>query len=140
MPFSNEKSPLLAEGDCILIDAVHNSCRNLHLYFIVLMINDNQQSCLIIPLCSARQRGYDNTVTLYKGDHPFIIRNSFVRFRDAKKVTYSKLIKIINNSRAQKQVPISSDLLKRIQGGIMTSQFTPNKIKQVYQDWCFDQL
>jgi hypothetical protein len=125
-------------GDTLLIDpdlsglnpAVQvdpSATPNRHLWIVVTEPQPPDFQCVIVNITRQQQKS-DNTVVLRPGDHPFIVRDSVIRYADASIVDVRDLDRCLANRVAKPRDACSAELLKRIQGGISVSIFTPKKV------------
>lgn len=129
----------LKPGDCIYFDAFIEGGTGPHLHFIVLCVSTTQEKCLIIPCISIRERQYDHTVELKKGDHPYITHPSFVNYNDGKVLLKSDLVRLIEDGTASLHDPIEPELLLKMIDGITKSKFVKPFVREFYVDWLYSQ-
>lgn len=117
-----------------------DSSDKFHLYIVVTEPDDiNGNVCIVsVNITTKRNRGLgaDKTVVLEVGDHPFINRSSVIVYRMAAFFSVETLISHINQRRTLGQ-ELDAELLKRIQKGLLDSEFTPEEIRE-YCENIFD--
>lgn len=109
-------------GDTFLIPDGFGS----HLNFIIALLADG--SLVICHFTTLRARS-DRTCVVRAGEHPFIDRDTSIRFDQA----YICPVDRIGNLESiitRKMEPLSPDLLERIRQGALDSPQTPDIIKQ----------
>lgn len=81
---------------------------------------------------TTRRKRSETLVQLHLGDHPFIKHDSVVAYAYARIRTVEEIETAIQGGTARKREPVSSQLLKRIQSGLIDSDFTPNGVRRFY--------
>lgn len=114
-----------------------NTYSNSHLY-VILTEPENVRGtiCVVSVNFTTRRsagRGSDMTVVLNVGDHPFIKRPSVVVYNDAMFFSAEKLIRYINEEQSLAD-DVEEKVLKRIQQGLLDSDFTPIEIWEYCKD------
>ncbi len=129
-------------GDCILIETNHDGGGRIvsHLFVIILECEDHTRNTIIVNVQSIRGNKYDKTVILSPGDHPFIQHPSYINYSLAQIVSLDDLEQKLNNRTAKVISPISSAIFQKICDGILRSRFTPEEVKDLYQDHLHRQL
>ncbi len=128
-------------GDCILIETNKEAGYfKSHLFVIILETEDHTRNTIIVNIQTIRNGKYDKTVTLHKGDHPFIDKDSYVNYRLSKIVSLTDLEQKITNGTAVVKPPFDSVIFEKIRNGICKSPFTPNEIVEMYQQALFKNL
>lgn len=84
---------------------------------------------VVVVSITTRRRLSEALVLLKPGDHPFVRHESVVAYRYAEITTISLIEQAILNGKAKLREPISGELLKRIQEGLLDSDFTPNGVR-----------
>lgn len=74
----------------------------------------------------------DTTTILQPGEHPFVDRPTVVFYADARIVKESLLDAGLAQGVGRAHVSLSKTVLVRIQAGLLTSPFTPMKIKSAF--------
>jgi hypothetical protein len=100
---------------------------NPHLWIVLTEPHAPDFQCVIVNL-TRRQPRSDNTVVLRQGDHPYITKDSVVRYGDALIVDARDLDGLLKRHAAKGHDPCSQNLLKRILDGAIASPFTSKKI------------
>jgi hypothetical protein len=70
---------------------------------------------------------------LKKGEHPFIKHESVIAYGYAAIKWEENIDNAILNGVATKREPVSPQLLKRVQAGLIDSDFTPNEVRHFYK-------
>jgi hypothetical protein len=77
---------------------------------------------------------HDPACEIKAGEHPFCTKDlSFVNYRRADTIRAEKLIRMVDGWTYRPREALSADLLKRMQAGILTSKFTPRRVKDYYR-------
>jgi len=100
---------------------------NPHLWIVLTEPQPPDHQVVIVNITENKQRS-DTTVVLHPGDHPFIRKESVVRYGDALIVDARLLDECVKGRKARLGGPCSADLLNRIQVGVSASIFTHKKI------------
>jgi hypothetical protein len=104
---------------------------NFHLWVVITPAIEGE----VITVCvvTALKRS-ERLVVLNKGDHPFIQHESVVAYYFSKIRTVSDIEDLLNEGIAKKRDPVSIQLLKRIQSGLLESNFTPNYVRAYFRE------
>ena len=98
-----------------------------HLWVIVTEPNPDDWLCVIVSVTTLRNN-CDQTVTLRRGDHPFVTHDSAISYTDAMIVDVRSLDAEVAAGRASSNSACSADLLELVQNGLLASPFTPKKV------------
>jgi len=101
---------------------------NPHLW-VVVTDPDDDGDVAIVNLTSRKQHS-DDTVTLNRGDHTFIERETVIYYQDARRTKASALTNAVRGGAATVHDPCRLDILTKIQRGLDRSPYTPNDIKE----------
>ena|ERR1035437_2553384 len=104
---------------------------NFHLWVVITPANEGE----VVTVCvvTALKRS-ERIVVLNKGDHPFIQHESVVAYYFSKIRTVSDLEDLLDKGFAKKRESISVQLLKRLQAGLLESDFTPNYVRAYFRE------
>jgi len=105
-----------------------------HLWVVVTEPAGPRGECLIVSISTLRS-AHDQTVPLQRGDHPFIHRPSYVCYRMTRIVRVTELELLVQNGQAEVREPITGELLRLIQDGILASEWTPRKCQRFYETY-----
>ncbi len=98
-----------------------------HLWIVVTDPAGEPAQVVIVNLTTVR-KGSDRTVVLGPGDHPFVVRDTCVRYSDARLAKVETLQQLAAGpGRLREDVP--PDVLRRIQDGLLRSPLTENWLK-----------
>ena len=114
-------------GTCILLPKPNQSTKHL---WIVLTEPDITSLDVVFVNLTTLRTGSDTTVILDCGDHKFIKHKTVVYYADAKFAPANKLKQIVQMDGYSFHDDCDDEVLKRIQCGLLISEFTPNKIKR----------
>jgi hypothetical protein len=114
-----------------LVQVDASAAPNPHLWIVLTEPQAPDFQCVIVNLTRQQPRS-DNTVVVRPGDHPYVTKDSVIRYGDALIVDGRDLDGILKKHAAKSLDRCSSDLLKRIQDGAIASSFTPKKVS----DFC----
>jgi hypothetical protein len=109
----------------VQVDA--SAAPNLHLWIVLTEPQAPDFQCVIVNLTRQQPRS-DNTVVLRPGDHPYITKDSVIRYGDTLIVDARDLDGFLKKHMAKGHDRCPADLLKRILDGAIASPFTPKKI------------
>jgi hypothetical protein len=109
------------------VQADPSATANPHLWIVLTEPQAPDFQCVIVNLTRQQPRS-DNTVVLRPGDHPYITKDSVIRFGDALIVDARDLDGFLKKQTAKGLDRCSPNLLKRILDGAITSPFSPKKI------------
>lgn len=82
---------------------------------------------------------YDPTCILRRGDHPFVIRDSFMFYAEARVVETAKLVNGVAQGVFMAKSMMDVAIVDNICSGVLTSIHTPEKAKRFYR-MCLNQL
>ncbi|PSB27617.1 hypothetical protein [Chlorogloea sp. CCALA 695] len=114
-------------GKCILLPKPNQPTR--HLWIVLTEADKNSLEVVFVNLTTHRHDS-DDTVILDKGDHEFIKHRTVVYFADTRFAPVNKLKEIAKQDEYNFHKDCSTEMLKRIQCGLLISKFTPKKFKQ----------
>jgi hypothetical protein len=78
---------------------------------------------------TTRHRRSDPTCIIQPGEHPFIVRETAVRYDQAQICEAGPALEALERSIERKFEPLSAELLTRVRKGALDSPQTPDKIK-----------
>lgn len=91
---------------------------------------------LMVYISSANIPKRDTTTILKVGEHPFITKESWVRYQNIficpKKKINGRIIKMYGK--------VEGEVLERIQNGILESKYVSKGIKDLYYQWKMDKI
>lgn len=114
---------MIEPGDTFLL-AFHEEPRHL---WIVVAVDRAGGECLLVSLTTLRNNK-DQTVTLQPGEHPFVKRPSVVFYAQPKIWPLAALENAQRDGRAERQEPLSPELLNLVLDGFWASDHTPRRI------------
>lgn len=117
-------------GDTFL--AGEDEDEKLHLRIIV--TSPNASGEVAVVSLTTRRRHSESLVTLFPGDHPFVQHESVIAFAYSEVNTVTKIENAIASGKARMRDPVSADLLRRMQAGLLDSDFTPNGVRQFVRE------
>jgi hypothetical protein len=109
------------------VQADPSATANLHLWIVLTEPHAPDFQCVIVNLTRQQSRS-DTTVVLRSGDHPYITKDSVIRYGDALIVDARDLDGLLKKHAAKGLDRCSPNLLKRILDGAIASPFTSKKI------------
>lgn len=83
----------------------------------------------VIVNVSTLRPGAETTCALSKGEHPFIQRDSYVRYQSARKVSVKNLQAAVKNGLLKSRTAASAALLAKIQAGAQASPLLPLELR-----------
>lgn len=117
-------------GDCFLAGAAEDE--KLHLRIVV--TPPASDGCIAVVSVTTRRRHSETLVVLQPGDHPFIRHESVVSYRYSELCWVDAIEAAIAGGSARKREAIAPELLRRIQEGLLDSDFTPNGVRQFVRE------
>lgn len=117
-------------GDTFL--AGRDEDEKLHLRIVVTAPNADGEVA-VVSVTTRRNRS-ETLVVLQAGDHPFIQHESVIAFAYAEISSVARIEQTIASGAARSREPVAAALLKRIQAGLLDSDFTPNGVRQFARD------
>jgi hypothetical protein len=117
-------------GDTYLLPKPGHSTPHL---WIVLTEPDATSGDVIMVNLTTQRSYSDATVVLNAGDHPFVQHATVVNYSDARYARAAALDTAAKSGICRLMKPMSEDVLKRIQEGLLNSPHTPNKIKSAFR-------
>jgi hypothetical protein len=94
----------------------------------------NGKDVLLVGLSSVRAGGYhDPACLLYPGDHPFLVRQSYVNYRMARIEDAQKLINGVRTGVLAPKEVLAGEIFARVCHGLTESRHTAPKILEFYQ-------
>lgn len=113
-------------GDTFL--AGKDEDEKLHLRIVV--TEPNAEGEVAVVSVTTRRNRSEGLVVLQVGDHPFIRHESVIAFAYAEITSVAGIERAIAAGTARTREPASVALLKRVQAGLLDSDFTPNGVRQ----------
>ncbi len=98
-----------------------------HLWVLITQPDPGSFQAVMVNVTTQRPHS-DTTTILLPGDHPFIRQPSVIYYADARLVDVRDLDAALERGMFRGHEPFDSGVLKRIQAGVETSDFTPNKV------------
>lgn len=77
---------------------------------------------------------HDPACIVNAGEHPFVTRDSYVRYRDAKFERVDKLKLRVESGEWPLKEPVSAELLTRLRQGLQASKFAAREYKKLLHD------
>lgn len=96
--------------------------------------SEDADSCILMVSLSTIKQDlpYDKTCILYPGDHPFVKRDSYVSYRNARIEKVDKITKGVTERKLIPHQPLDDAVFVRICNGLEESRFTAKKILAFY--------
>ena len=124
---------MLQVGNTFLLPKNDNKTEHL---WIVITTPDENGKAVCVNISSLRAAFCDKTVIITPGEHPFIVKDSVVRYADAGVLDLKEVHKALEannyNIVCVLKAPCSPILLRKIQDGLLKSQHASKDI----QDKC----
>ena len=104
---------------------------NFHLWAVITPASEGE----VVTVCvvTAHWKS-ERLVVLGHGDHPFIKHESVVAYHFSKIRTIDDIEELLVRGMARKREPLAPALLKRIQVGLLDSDFTPNQVRSFFRE------
>lgn len=116
---------MLVCGDCFLAGAEEDE--KLHLR--VVATPPAADGCFVSVSVTTRRKNSENLVILQPGDHPFLRHESVVAYRFSEIAWVETVEAAIESGEARKREPLAANVLRRLQEGLIESEFTPNGVR-----------
>ena len=104
-----------------------------HLWIVVSDPQIDPEQVLIINVTTSTDPP-DNACILHAGDHPFIDRETYVYYGQARVLSLSQVQLARDCKRLDMQQPLSQDVLKRIRQGAIESDYIMFKHRKILID------
>ena len=122
----------LTVGDSFILDGVEG----IHLHVIVAEIQPGKDGLVMLVYLSSAESYRDETTIVEQGEHPFITKKSWVRYRNTKIMQRASL-----DGKIQKYYgKVSPQFLDKIQKGLLKSKFTSGECKRCFKEWTEERL
>lgn len=108
----------------------------IHLHFIVAERSPGNNDVVMLVYLSSAEKYIDETTVLNIGDHPFISKRCYVRYRNLMILSRSKVEECI----VEHFEKVSAELLAKIQDGIVQSRHVSKTDKETFTTWKTDRL
>jgi len=110
-----------------------------HLFIVVSDPVTDEHLVLLVSISSVKPNIWnDESCLLYKGEHPFITKDSFVDYGYARIESAEKLLRGVESGKLVPHDPVSDDVFQRICQGLMASRRTPMDIKRFFLLHCIE--
>jgi hypothetical protein len=103
-----------------------------HLWVLVTKPDPKTGELIMVNVTTQRPHS-DTTTILNVGDHPFIQRPSVVFYADARLANVTEIAAALARGVIRQHDPFTLPVHRRIQEGLLRSQFTPLKIKNAFR-------
>ncbi|MBI4024177.1 MAG: hypothetical protein HY360_04295 [Verrucomicrobia bacterium] len=121
---------MLKAGDALLLPKPGQN--TAHLWVLLTDSHPQKGDVLIVNLTTQRPHS-DTTVILQPGDHRFVDHPTVVNYADARVVKSDLLESYVKLGTYLPQPALDLSVLRRIQDGLLSSAFTPNKIEKYFR-------
>lgn len=103
---------------------------DFHLWIIITPPTEGE----VVTVCMVTaHKKSERLVVLSVGDHPFIKHESVIAYRWSTIRAVDDIESAFLTNAAKRREPISEALLKRLQAGLLDSEFTPNGVLHYYK-------
>jgi hypothetical protein len=103
---------------------------NFHLW--IILSSPTEGEVVTACLVTAHKRS-ERLVVLNKGDHSFVQHESVIAYRFSQIRAVEDIQELLRSGAAKPRDPVSPALLKRIQTGLLDSDFTPNGVRAYFR-------
>lgn len=121
---------MLTIGDTVMLPKPGHEKE--HLWALITAPDPESGDAIMVNLTTHRPHS-DTTTIIQPGEHSFVDRPTVVFYADARIVNANTLEQAVRQRVVRQQAALSKELLKRIQGGLIASRFTPDKIKEAFE-------
>jgi hypothetical protein len=98
-----------------------------HLWLVLTNADGNGE--VVAVMVQTKAMFTDPTLILTKGDHPFIQHDSSVHYSTARRFRVSAILGELRSGRSHLRADLSSKLLRKAQGALLSSPFTTIALK-----------
>jgi hypothetical protein len=92
---------------------------------------DGREMVLLAPFCSVRGNVYeDDACLIQSGEHGCVVQETFIKYSKMRVDKVADVLMHLNSGYFPRADDVSSDLLKRIVGGIEKSKRVPRHIRK----------
>jgi len=101
---------------------------------IIITENDDNNEFLVVSVTSWYDGAHwqDSSCILYPGDHPFIVRKSWVDFKRSRSMSYTEVVNGLNHGLLIRKEEVSSEILKRLQHAAEKSEYIPDELRRFF--------
>ena len=117
----------LSVGDSFVL----NDLEGPHLHIIVAQEGSLDEDRVMMVYLSSTKSHQDPTTIINIGEHPFVTKQSWVRYQNIKVVQRLTLTDKIATSYGK----VSDSLLLRIQNGVRHSKFVAKDKRELFREW-----
>jgi hypothetical protein len=103
---------------------------DFHLWIVITPPSEGE---VVTVSLTTRRKNSETIVVLRKGDHPFIEHESVIAYSYSRIRVVDDIEDAITNGAAKQREPVSNDILKRVQAGLIDSDFVPNGVRHYYK-------
>jgi len=104
---------------------------DLHLWIAITPPTNGE---VITVSVTTQRKGSEALVVLHEGDHPFIKHDSVIAYIYSRIRTVASIEAALLSGTAKQREPVSAGVLKRVQDGLLDSNFTPNGVRFYYKN------
>lgn len=119
-----------APGDTYLLRKPGHDTEHL---WVVLSVMDQTTGQVLAVNLTTRRHNSDTTTVIHPDEHSYISHETVVAYFDARWVSAVALDAAVNQRAGKKLDACGSELLRRIQNGLLTSKFTPKDVQRWWQ-------
>ncbi len=118
----------LKRGTILIPSGTNNDLGKKHLFVICSDVCD-KGLLVLVPLSSFTNDLCDQTCLLNSGEHPFLVRKSYVLYRKSEIYSASGLVDAVSQGLFSQREDINGQTFLRIKNGFCKSIQTPRKVK-----------
>jgi len=115
-------------GDTFMIDDEDGCDEHLH----VLLTSPSLAGEVVTASISTRRRRSETLVCVHPGEHPFVTSESVVPYHFAAIRTCAAIEASVKKGTARPKEKASPELVRRLQAGLIDSEFTPPGVRAYY--------
>lgn len=107
-----------------------DSSEDFHLWIIITPPTEGE----VVTVCMVTaHKKSERLVVLDVGDHPFIKHESIIAYRWSKIRAVDEIESAFLTQAAKPREPVSDAILRKVQAGLLDSDFTPNGVLHYYK-------
>jgi hypothetical protein len=119
---------LMECGDTFMIEDADGENEHLH----VLLTSPSLAGEVVTASISTRRTRSETLVCVHPGEHPFVRSESIVAYKFSAIRTCAAIESAVKNQTARPREKVSPELLKKIQAGLLDSDFTPPGVRAYF--------
>jgi len=125
---ARRRTKAISAGDTFLLSTPYN-----HLYVACSDPAIDSEQIVLVNLTTFEEEE-ESCCIINAGEHPFVVRKSCIRYKDARIASATALRKLAESGQMAPREAVPSDLLARIRNGASESDFFPEGCRRILED------